>query len=104
MTRYRIPDRVAHVVPEDQPSPPSRVFLMHLPDGAPVVLNDSAACIWLLAADGADDVVNAVAEMVGTLAEDMVTDVTSFLDELVAQGLLMIDPSPAQPPIFLSGL
>lgn len=97
MTRYRIPHRVAHVVPDDQPNPPTQVFLMQLPDGPPVVLNDSAAWIWLLAAEGEEDVVNALGEMMGMLAEEIMTDVNSFLDELVTRGLLTIDHSPHSP-------
>lgn len=64
---------------------------MRLPDGLPIVLDDSAAWIWLLAADGEEDVVSAIGELVGRDAQEIAADVTSFLKELVAQGLLKID-------------
>ena len=91
MTTYRVPGRVAHVIPDDEADPPMKVFVMQLPDGPPVVLQDSAAWIWLLAAEGEENVVGAVAEMAGRPRDEIAADVTSFLDELVAQGLLTVD-------------
>lgn len=91
MTKYHVPRGVAHVVPDDEPDPPTKVFLMHLPDGPPVVLNDSAALIWLVAAEGEEDVAGAIGELVGRDAHEISADVTTFLRDLVAQGFLETD-------------
>lgn len=91
MTRYGIPHEVAHVIPDDEPDLPARVFLMQLPDGQPVVLDDSAALIWLLAAEGEEDLVGAMADLVGQQGHEIAADVTTFLDELVSRGLLIHD-------------
>lgn len=88
MIRYRIPNDVAHVVPDKEPEPPTKVFLMRLPDGPPVVLKDSAAWIWLLAAEGEEDVVGAIGALVGMPPGEISADVNSFLDDLVDQGFL----------------
>lgn len=95
---YRIPPRVAHVVPDETGDPPSSVFLMPLPDGPPLVLYESAAWIWWLAADGEDDVASAVAELVGLPREDLVGDVTRCLDDLVERGLLEVGSTAAVVP------
>ena len=65
MTVYRIPEQVAHVVPDGEPDLPDTVFLMQLPDGSPQALRNSAAWIWLLAAEGEPDVAAAIAPLVG---------------------------------------
>jgi len=85
---YRIPPRVAHVVPEGEPDPPDSVFVMALPDGVPVVLHGSAACIWLYAAQGEEDVAEVIADIAGLSRADVVVNVEGFLAELVARGLL----------------
>ena len=96
MTAYRIPPRLAHVVPDGDDGLQSAVFLMRLPDGPPVVLHDSAAWIWLIAAEGEPDVAAAVAELVGRPAADMVDEVTQFLGDLVGRGLIEGVPPPDQ--------
>ena len=92
MIAYRIPPRLAHVVPDGGDRLPSAVFLMRLPDGPPVVLHDSAAWIWLVAADGEPDVAAAVAELVGRPAAEMADEVNHFLDDLVGRGLIEVVP------------
>ena len=92
MTAYRIPPRLAHVVHDGVEGLPSAVFLMRLPDGPPVMLHDSAAWIWLLAADGEAGVAAAVAELVGRSAAEMADEVNHFLDDLVGRGLIEVDP------------
>ena len=90
MTSYRVPSRVAYVV-EDDSEGPATVYLMTLPDGAPAVLRDSAAVIWVVAAEGEDDVAGAVAELVGMPVEEVSAEVERFLDELVQLGVLEVD-------------
>lgn len=85
MRTYAVPARVAFVVPE---SGGPHVFLMHLPDGPPLVLTDSAAVIWLLAADGEVDVAQAVSEVVGRSRQEVAVEVDAYLAGLVARGLL----------------
>jgi len=90
VTSYRVPSRVAYVV-EDDSEGPATVYLMTLPDGAPAVLRDSAAVIWVVAAEGEDDVAGAVAELVGMPVEEVSAEVERFLDELVQLGVLEVD-------------
>ena len=97
MTTYRIPRRLAHVVPGDQPDPADTVFLMKLPDGVPVILRDSAAWIWLLAADGEGDVAGAVKDLVGLDRDDIGDDVEDFLVDLVDRGLLEVEAPSGEP-------
>ena len=96
MTTYRIPPRLAHVVPDGQPDPADTVFLMKLPDGVPVILRDSAAWIWLLAADGENDVAGALKDLLGLHRGDVADDVTNFLFDLVDGGLLDVDTPPME--------
>jgi hypothetical protein len=91
---YRIPLRVAHVVPDGEPDPPESVFVMDLPDGVPIALHGSAACIWLLAAEGQEDVAGAIADLAGMARADVVINVERFLAELVRRGLLAVGPPP----------
>jgi hypothetical protein len=92
--RYRVPPRLAHVV-DDRVAKSPVVYLMQLPDGAPLVLQGSGGVIWALAADGEDDVPAALAAAVGCPVEEIVDEVRSFLDELVTRGLL--EPAGIQP-------
>jgi hypothetical protein len=92
MTAYRVPPRLAHVVPVADDGLASAVFLMRLPDGPPVVLHGSAAWIWLLAADGEPGVAADVAELVGRPPAEMADEVNHFLDDLVGRGLIEVDP------------
>ena len=88
VTVYRIPDRVAHVVPDGEPDVPDTVFLMRLPDGSPQLLRDSAAWVWVLAADGERDVPAAVARLLDLTREEVAADCEVFLAALVSRGLL----------------
>ena len=85
MTRYGVPPRVAYVV-ADAGTP--RVFLMPLPDGPPLVLADTAAVIWILAADGERDVPAAVGDVVGRPREAVADEVDAYLADLLAKGLI----------------
>ena len=93
MTTYRIPRRLAHVVPGDRADPADTVFLMKLPDGIPVILRDSAAWIWLVAADGEGDVAGTVKNLLGLDRDDIGDDVEDFLVDLVDRGLLEVEAS-----------
>ncbi len=85
--RYRVPPRLAYVV-DDQVAESPVVYLMQLPDGAPLVLQGSGGLIWTLAADGENDVPAAVAGFVGRPVDMITQDVAGFLGELVSCGLL----------------
>ena len=98
MTRYGIPPRLAHVVVDDARSDPVTVFLMQLPDGPPLVLHDSAALIWLVAAEASSDVPGLVAEAVGLPAEDVSGEVDDYLRDLVDRGLLEVVEAAAPGP------
>ena len=88
MTVYRVPERVAHVVPDGEPDVPDTVFLMRLPDGTPQLLRDSAAWVWVLASDGERDVPAAVAQLLGVTKQEVAADVEVFIADLVGGGLL----------------
>ena len=92
MTVYRIPKGVAFVVPDGEPDPPGVVFLMQVPDGRPLVLQTSAAWIWLSAVEGEPDVADAVAHLVGRTRHEVAADVEVFLADLVGRGLLEEGP------------
>lgn len=86
---YRPPGCLAHVHDEAD----GVLYLAHLPDGAPLVLQGSAALIWLAATgeprpDGPAQVTDLVARETGLAAEDLREDVETFLRTLVEQGLL----------------
>ena len=86
---YRPPGRLAHVHDEAD----GVLYLAHLPDGAPLVLQGSAALIWLAATgdprpDHPADVVTRVAQETGLAVEELRDDVETFLRTLVEQGLL----------------
>jgi hypothetical protein len=99
--RYGIPTRLAHVVVDDTQSDPVTVFLMQLPDGPPLVLHDSAALIWLLAAEGSSDVPAAVAVAVGRPSEEVSGEVDDYLQDLLDRGLLEV--SETEPPTPRNG-
>jgi hypothetical protein len=86
--RYGIPARLAHVVVDDTQSDPATVFLMQLPDGPPLVLHDSAALIWLVAAEGSPNVSTRVAQAVGRPVEQVAAEVDGYVRDLVDRGLL----------------
>lgn len=87
---YRIPPRLAHVVHEDHSSGTVTVYLMPLPDGAPLQLRDSSGWIWLLAVEGVE-VAESLAEMVERPVEEIRPDIEEFLAQLVSRGLLLQD-------------
>lgn len=88
--RYRVPPRLAYVV-DDQVAESPVVYLMQLPDGAPLVLQGSGGAIWALAADGVDDVPATLATALGCRVEEISADVRSFLDDLVSRRLLEVE-------------
>ena len=88
MTTYSVPARLAFVILDDTDAP--RVFLMPLPDGPPVVLDDAAAAIWILAATGESDVAAGVGRAVGRPRHEVAGDVQTFLAELVSTDLLSV--------------
>ena len=86
---YRVPARVGHVVREAASGDQSdSVYLMRLPDGEPLLLEGTAALIWLLAADGDDNVEQTVASVLLDAPADTVGITRDYLSQLVAQGLL----------------
>lgn len=88
--KYRIPPRLAYVVHEDHPSGTVTLYLMPLPDGAPLQLRDSSGWIWLLAAEGAE-IAESLAEIVERPVEEIRPDIEEFLAQLVGRGLLLQD-------------
>lgn len=96
--KYRIPPRLAHVIVDTKPSDPPDVFLMDLPDGPPLVLRESAAMIWILAAEGGSDVPGLVAQGVGRTVREIGGEVSEYLADLVARGLLERSDRPATSP------
>jgi hypothetical protein len=66
------------------------VYASTLPDGPPMVLQATAALIFLVAGQGGtiDEVVARVAEESGQSAQEIRDDVVGFVDELVHAGLL----------------
>ena len=96
MSAFLVPSRVAYVVADGHRAhgEPPTVFLMQVPDGAPVVLHGTAALIWLLASDGEEDVATAVADVVGLDRASVAPDVRRFLDDLVDRGLVEKTCSP----------
>ena len=84
---YRVPDRLGYVVDDQSADSSLTVFLMKLPNGAPLELAGSAAWIWVLATER-EDVVEALAELTGESSAEIGATTAAFLQELVGQGLL----------------
>lgn len=102
-TRYVIAPDVAWLDAAEVDTGRDTVWAAVLPDGRPVVMEESAAAIWRALADH-----DTVAEIVRDLAGDddsafvatMSGDVRTFLASLVAQGLVLAHegPPPEGPP------
>ena len=91
---HSVPARLGHVV-LDTPSDSVTLFLMELPDGAPLVLRGSAALIWILAAEGSPDVPALVSEAVGRPVEEIGDEVRDYLADLVSRRLLQESDTPS---------
>lgn len=83
---YWPPSDLAWVFDEaaDEPT----LYLMHVPDGVPLVLTGTAALIWLFAVEG-EDVVQALTEVIADPPPDLAETTYAYLDDLVARGLLV---------------
>lgn len=99
--KYAVPADLAYVVAEgSEPSrecatgPASaegedpRVFLVHLPDGIPVVLVGIGALIWLLAIEGEVDIGAKLAAALVESDGEVAPTVDAYVNSLVAAGLL----------------
>lgn len=84
---YSIPADLAWVLDQTDESLPV-LYLMHVPDGGPLVLTETAALIWIFAVQG-DDVVAELAEVVENPPADLAQMATDYLADLVARGLLV---------------
>ena len=76
--RYQVPHRLAWVVQDGDGQAQPRLVLMKLPNGEPLLLEGSAALIWLLAGD-TEDVPRALAELVGRPVAEIADDTDAFL-------------------------
>ncbi len=85
---YSRPPRLAYVAPDPVDGDAQCVYLMPLPDGPPVLLEGSAAVIWLVAVRGVEDVCGAVAARMGAAPGEIADDVGAYLQVLVGRGLL----------------
>ncbi|WP_172191634.1 PqqD family protein [Actinomyces faecalis] len=84
--------RVAHI---EDCGPEPVVYVAHVPDGSPVVLEGSAALIWQAAVGqprpgDAMEVTLRVSEKVGIPAEQIQGDVSEFLAQLIGDGYLEV--------------
>lgn len=89
---YAVPPGIAHVVVEPSEGEELKVFLMRLPDAAPVALVGVGALIWLLAVEGESDLVGNVARSVAEPVAAIEATIHSYVAELVADGLLCLNP------------
>ncbi len=85
---YRRPERVAAVVLPPSDERPVTAYLLHLPDGEPMMLTETAALIWVLASEGDADVAASMADLVGEPVEDIRDAVEEHLVSLLRQGFL----------------
>ena len=83
---WTVPPGLAWVL--DEPADVPTLYLMHVPDGIPLVLTGTAALIWLFAAEG-EDVVAALTEVIADPPPDLAETTYAYLDDLVADGLLV---------------
>lgn len=94
MTSYRVADDVAFLVGSDIIVGDTAVYVLRVPDGAPLVLDGSASLIWQAALlEG--DTVGLVAAAVEVEPHTIADDVTGFLRHLVAEGYLLCDDEAA---------
>lgn len=63
------------------------LYLMKVPHGDPIQLNDSAAAIWLAAIEGGDPVAS-LADSAGVDPASITEQITQVLDQLVSAGVL----------------
>lgn len=90
---YRRPARVGYeVMPPASDNDATTLYLMHLPDGDPMMLTGSAALIWVLAAEGEADVPAALASLLGEERPSIAAEVDAYVRLLVEQGWLEEQP------------
>lgn len=87
---YRVPSDLAWVLDETDDGTAAVLYLMHVPDGEPLVLTDTAALIWIFAAQG-DDVPTALAGVVEHSPADLSRTTDAYLVDLVGRGLLVAE-------------
>lgn len=85
---YRIPARLGHVTLPPAEGRPVSVYLMQLPDGDALALQETSALIWSIAAEGEPDVPGALAELLDVPVEAIAEETRAHLGFLVSQGLL----------------
>ena len=85
---YRVPHRLAWVVEAGAASEPTRVVIMLLPNGEPMILEGVSALIWLLACE-TSDVPQALFEIVGRPPDEITAETEAFLADLVGRGVLV---------------
>jgi hypothetical protein len=85
VTALALADRVAATIVDDD------VFVAHLPDGPILALRGTAAIVWRAVLDGPrETVLERVAEATGASAEAISGEVDDFVDDLLAQGLIVV--------------
>lgn len=87
---YEIPPDVAWVYGQDVIASDTAVYAMKVPDGSPVVLDSTAALIWLVVADGTSDPASTIADLTGEEPTAIGADVARYLDDLISRGLLCL--------------
>lgn len=86
MSAWAVPADLAWVLDEADQAP--TLYLMHVPDGEPLVLAGTGALIWLFAAQG-DDVVESLREVITDPPSDLAETTHTYLTDLVSRGLLV---------------
>lgn len=85
---HRVPSDLAWVLDETDDGASPVLYLMHVPDGVPLVLTGTAALIWIFAIEG-DDVAAALARIVEDPPADLAQTTAAYLTDLVGRGLLL---------------
>ena len=90
--RYTLPPDLAWVI--DDSLGESRLYLLSLPAGIPIVLDGNAAAVWVHAVDFGehDEVIEALAQSYDVERSVVDAGAVEFLDTLVSRGLLLVDP------------